>query len=403
MNHSQNSTTTPATSGAHVRRLVGTTAAVLTGVALAAAAGTTAHATASLSAATFASVDAVSLIAPAADGIAPGADGIAPAADGIAPGATAAAVVDGTPVAHGATLPVTVGQSLDVVFGAPRGGAPATFPAGVYWVRTAADLDGDPRTDDVEYTYAEHELRAAGPLQVTVDVANPAGARYTLDLMDLGPQALIDHVPGGDIERILDLSGEPLATMHLAATAPAAPLTGQFHFAGHRAPAPFSAAPAGTPATDVAVGDWDGDGVATPAVRTGNTFSLLPALKASAGTPVAYGRPGDVVHVGDWDGDGIESFGVRRGNEFHLTNGFAGGAADTVTAYGRADDEVLIGDWDGDGIETPGVRRGTTYHLIDTFDGGAATTVFDFGAPGDAVLVGDWTGAGKDAIGIYRR
>ena len=448
MNHSQNSTTTPATSGAHVRRLVGTTAAVLTGVALAAAAGTTAHATASLSAATFASVDAVSLIAPAADGIAPGADGIAPAADGIAPGATAAAVVDGTPVAHGATLPVTVGQSLDVVFGAPRGGAPATFPAGVYWVRTAADLDGDPRTDDVEYTYAEHELRAAGPLQVTVDVANPAGARYTLDLMDLGPQALIDHVPGGDIERILDLSGEPLATMHLAATAPAAPLTGQFHFAGHRAPAPFSAAPAGTPATDVAVGDWDGDGVATPGVRTGNTFSLLPALKASAGTPVAYGRPGDVVHVGDWDGDGIESFGVRRGNEFHLTNGFAGGAADTVTAYGRADDEVLIGDWDGDGIETPGVRRGntfylkndfsggpadvvtafgragdevvigdwdgdstatpgvrrgTTYHLIDTFDGGAATTVFDFGAPGDAVLVGDWTGAGKDAIGIYRR
>ena len=46
VNHSQNSTTTPATSGAHVRRLVGTTAAVLTGVALAAAAGTTARATA---------------------------------------------------------------------------------------------------------------------------------------------------------------------------------------------------------------------------------------------------------------------------------------------------------------------------------------------------------------------
>ena len=368
-------------------------------------------------------------------------------ASGGAAASTVVALVDGAPVARGDTLPVRVGQSLDIAFGAPAGGTPATFPAGVYWVRTTADLDGNPATPDVEHTYSEHSLAAAGPLTITVDVAHPAGASYTLDLLDLGPQALLDHVPGGDIERILDLTSAPLATMHLTAGAPASPLTGQFHFAGHRAPAPVSAAPAGTPASEVVVGDWDGDGVATPGVRRGNTFSLLSTLTGPARTPVAFGRPGDVVYVGDWDGDGVETFGVRRGNTFYLTNSFSGGDADVVTAYGRADDEVFIGDWDGDGVDTPGVRRGntfyltnsfsggdadvvtaygraddevvvgdwdgdsvstpavrrgTTFHLVDSFGGGPASTVFDFGSAGDAILVGDWTGAGRDSVGIYR-
>ena len=440
-------TPAPASASWRARRAVAVAAAGLCALGFSAAAGTAAHAAAAFSTVTFSADGGAGDVVPAGAVVAGSGTGTGLAAGSIEPGSTAAALVDGTPVAHGATLPVTVGQTLDVVFGAPSGGNPATFPAGVYWVRTTADLDGNPATG-VEHTYAEHVLAAAGPLRVTVDVANPAGARYTLDLLDLGPQALISHVPGGDVERILELAGPPLATMHLAAGAPAAPLSGQFHFAGHRAPAPFSAAPAGTLAADVVAGDWDGDGVATPAVRTGNTFALLARPAASSSTPVAYGRPGDVVHVGDWDGDGVETFGVRRGNTFHLANGFSGGAADVVTAAGRAGDEVLIGDWDGDGIETPGVRRGntfylkndfsggaadvvtafgraddevvigdwdgdsvatpgvrrgTTFHLIDTFGGGAASRVFDFGRAGDAVLVGDWTGAGKDSIGVYRR
>ena len=67
-------------------------------------------------------------------------------------------------------------------------------------------------------------------------------------------------------------------------------------------------------------GDWDGDGVDTPAVREINTFTTtdLPAA-TGAQNLTAYGRPGDTVYVGDWDGDGVDTFAVRRGNTFYLS------------------------------------------------------------------------------------
>ena len=72
---------------------------------------------------------------------------------------------------------------------------------------------------------------------------------------------------------------------------------------------------------------------------------------------VSYGKADDAVLVGDWDGDGRDSLAVRRGNTYYVKNEIAAGEADLVVSYGKADDAVLVGDWDGDGRHTFCVRR----------------------------------------------
>ena len=64
--------------------------------------------------------------------------------------------------------------------------------------------------------------------------------------------------------------------------------------------------------------------------------------------------------IGDWDGDGVDTLAVRRGNTYFFTNGTNGGQADDVITYGRVDDVILVGDWDGDGVDTLAVRRADT-------------------------------------------
>ncbi len=60
---------------------------------------------------------------------------------------------------------------------------------------------------------------------------------------------------------------------------------------------------------------------------------------------VYYGKSTDDVLVGDWDGDGEDTFAVRRGNMYYIKNSVSNGVADQVTAYGRSDDEVYVGSW----------------------------------------------------------
>jgi gamma-glutamylcyclotransferase (GGCT)/AIG2-like uncharacterized protein YtfP len=61
--------------------------------------------------------------------------------------------------------------------------------------------------------------------------------------------------------------------------------------------------------------------------------------------------------VGDWDGDGDDSLAVRRGSTYYLKNDLSAGAADRTVVYGRADDTAFIGDWNGDRQDTIGIRR----------------------------------------------
>ncbi|HLV05947.1 hypothetical protein [uncultured Georgenia sp.] len=151
------------------------------------------------------------------------------------------------------------------------------------------------------------------------------------------------------------------------------------------------------------IGDWDGDGRDTLAIRRGKTFYVTNSLTGGAAERVfKYGRPGDVVLVGDWNGDGKDTFAVRRGNEYHVKNSVSGGAADRVFRYGRADDTVLVGDWDRDRRDTFAVRRGSQYHVKNSLRGGPADTVVNYGRASDDVLVGDWDGDGRDTFAVRR-
>src|SRR5690625_1305837 len=154
---------------------------------------------------------------------------------------------------------------------------------------------------------------------------------------------------------------------------------------------------------EVFIGDWDGDGVDTIAVRRGNQFHVTNTLEGGdADVVFHYGRPRDVILVGDWDGDGRDSFAVRRGASYHINNSLRGGNADTVVTYGRGNDTVLVGDWDGDGVDTFAVRRGATYHVKNSLRGGDADVVFTYGRSGDVVLVGVWDGDGDDTLAVQR-
>ena len=61
--------------------------------------------------------------------------------------------------------------------------------------------------------------------------------------------------------------------------------------------------------------------------------------------------------VGDWDGDGRDTLAVRRGTTFFVSNSIKSGPADIEFDYGRLDDVVLVGDWNGDRSDTFCVRR----------------------------------------------
>ncbi|MBD8063638.1 N-acetylmuramoyl-L-alanine amidase [Oceanitalea stevensii] len=153
---------------------------------------------------------------------------------------------------------------------------------------------------------------------------------------------------------------------------------------------------------EVLVGDWDGDGKDTLALRRGSTYLVYDAHPGQRFRTVRYGRPDDVVLVGDWNGDGKDTFAVRRGRTYHVKNSMTGGDADHVIFYGRPADDVLVGDWNGDRRDTLAVRRGADYHVKNRIAGGDADVVLRYGRPDDVVLVGDWDRNRTDTFAVRR-
>ena len=152
----------------------------------------------------------------------------------------------------------------------------------------------------------------------------------------------------------------------------------------------------------VLVGDWDGDGKDTLALRRGSTYLVYDAHPGQRFRTVRYGRPDDVVLVGDWNADGKDTFAVRRGSTYHVKNSMTGGDADSVIHYGRPTDDVLVGDWNGDRRDTLAVRRGADYHVKNRIAGGDADVVLRYGRADDVVLVGDWDRGGTDTFAVRR-
>ncbi|MGJ9634230.1 ExeM/NucH family extracellular endonuclease, partial [Actinotignum sp. GS-2025b] len=167
------------------------------------------------------------------------------------------------------------------------------------------------------------------------------------------------------------------------------------------APEPTQPAPEPTPTTPEPTAPEPT--TPAPAPTTGNMFYLSNTWQATVADLVfSYGRARDEVLVGDWDGDGVDTFAVRRGNVFYVKNSLASGAADSVFSYGRVGDEVLVGDWDGDGVDTFAVRRGNVFYVKNSLASGEADRVFSYGRVGDEVLVGDWDGDGVDTFAVRR-
>jgi len=97
------------------------------------------------------------------------------------------------------------------------------------------------------------------------------------------------------------------------------------------------------------------------------------------------------VFVGDWDGDGVDTLALRRGNRFSFANENVTGAALEHAFFGAAGDEVLVGDFDADGRDTLTIRR-TTQFLVANELGGPVDARFFFGAMTDAALAGNFDG-----------
>lgn len=158
----------------------------------------------------------------------------------------------------------------------------------------------------------------------------------------------------------------------------------------------------GTATDQPVVGDWDGDGMTNPGVRSPETRTFQ--LRTPAGvTSIVFGAVKDIPIAGDWDGDGTWEIGVRRAasNVFRLRA--ADGRLGSVP-LGDVDDLPVTGDWDGDGRTDLGVYDVAT----STFtlrkleaDGLVWTAQVQFGDPGDLPVAGDWDGNGVTDLGVW--
>ncbi len=151
------------------------------------------------------------------------------------------------------------------------------------------------------------------------------------------------------------------------------------------------------------VGDWEGDGIASPGKFINGTWYL----RRSDGGPdmiFSYGNPGDTPIVGDWNGDGVDTVGTVRQGQWLLRNSNSTGPADIAFWFGNPGDVPFAGDWTGSGFDKPGMHRRSTgqVFLRNSHTNGFAEVTYYFGIPGDIAIAGDFDGDGVDTVSVYR-
>ena len=195
-----------------------------------------------------------------------------------------------------------------------------------------------------------------------------------------------------------------------AAVSPAGEWT-VFDFAGDAAPARFFF---GNPGDMPFMGDWDGDGVATPGLyrqSDGYVYLRDSNTQGVADREFFFGNPGDIPLVGDWNGDGRDTVSIYRSSDARVyvinelgVDGGGLGAADSSYGFGNPGDRPFSGDFDGDGIDTVGLYRRSSgfVYFRNSLTTGIADLSFFYGDPGDQILAGDWDGDGDDTVAVYR-
>ncbi len=159
----------------------------------------------------------------------------------------------------------------------------------------------------------------------------------------------------------------------------------------------------GNASDTVLVGDWNGDGKDSIALRRGNKVFIKNSLSGSTfASTFYYGTSSDEIFVGDWDGNGTDTLAVRRGNQIHISN--KNGKTDQVVSFGRASDDLYVGSFDRakPGRDSFAVRRGNTYFINKAIKSGNADIQLEYGRTDDIALIGDWNGDGEDTLGVVR-
>ena len=170
----------------------------------------------------------------------------------------------------------------------------------------------------------------------------------------------------------------------------------------------------GNPGDLAFMGDWDGDGVATPGLyRQSDGFVYLRNSNTAGIADITFffGNPGDYPLVGDFNGNGKDSVSIYRSSEAKVyvvnqlgQNGGALGAAEYSYYFGNPGDSPFVGDFDGNGVDTVGLHRASTgfVYFRNSLTQGNADWSFFYGNPGDVILAGDWDDDGDDTVAVYR-
>jgi hypothetical protein len=165
----------------------------------------------------------------------------------------------------------------------------------------------------------------------------------------------------------------------------------------------------GNPGDDPLMGDWDCDGIDTPAMyRRSTGFIHLRNANSHGPGEVSYffGNPSDIPLAGDWDGDGCDTVGIYRPTEgrVYIKNSLGTGVADYSYYFGNPGDKPFAGDFNGDGISTVGLHRESSGFLYfrNSNTPGVADNAFFYGIPNDRLIAGDWTGHDIQTFGVFR-
>ena len=160
------------------------------------------------------------------------------------------------------------------------------------------------------------------------------------------------------------------------------------------------------------LGDWNGDGVPTPATFAGGHWRLHRSVVRPGGhvVRVTFGRAGSRPVVGDWNGDGVTDLGVVRGRTWSLALGPFPDKASAATPavwrrfrFGPRGGTPLAGDWNGNGVSGIASVKGRRWVLASSARGGARRRSVSYGGRRGVPVVGDWNGDGRDGIGRVRR
>jgi hypothetical protein len=158
------------------------------------------------------------------------------------------------------------------------------------------------------------------------------------------------------------------------------------------------------------VGDYDGDGLADPAVYRAaavagqqSFFYYRPSFNNPSGniTYVAWGTSGDLAVRGDFSGDGrIDPtvFRPQTGTWYSLN--VNDGNSTTATNWGLNTDLLVPADYTGDGKTDCAVFRDGVWYILRSED--RVPIYWNWGLPTDKPVPADYDGDDRADVAVYR-